>query len=200
MDRPGGRRLEAALDDFAEQHGVLSRAREQIRALSVTARSGDGVVEVTVNAEGRMAGIRFVGRRFREMTPGQLGESVMVALATARSEVVARTTAVVATASRRLPEALEAAASRAPASPGPARDAPAVCWRGFVREARAELTEPAGSRPQEPLWGPSRPRARCAAGHPPPFELREAVMALRAAVCLAVVEHRSSPACGCEAV
>ncbi|MEU6290958.1 YbaB/EbfC family nucleoid-associated protein [Streptomyces sp. NPDC046988] len=200
MDRPGRRRLESILDDFAEQYGVLSRAGEQIRALSVTARSGDGVVEVTVNAEGRMAGIRFVGRRFRDMTAGQLGESVMAALATARSEVAARATAVLNTASPRLPVAVENAASREPGATGTARDAPAVCRRGVVGEARAALTETARPRPQGPLWGPSRPRARSAAGHPPPSELREAVMALRAAVCLAIVDHRLSSACGCEAM
>ncbi|MGW0812811.1 YbaB/EbfC family nucleoid-associated protein [Streptomyces viridiviolaceus] len=103
MDRPGGSRLERVLADFAEQHGVVSRAREQLRALSVTALSRDGAVQVTVDADGRAAGIRFVGQPFRDMTAPQLGGSVMDALTTARSEVETRTTAVLATAGFRLP-------------------------------------------------------------------------------------------------
>ncbi|WP_181387186.1 YbaB/EbfC family nucleoid-associated protein [Streptomyces sp. Act143] len=84
------RRLELALADFAERYGALTRAREQIRALSVTACSRDDVVEVTVGADGRPASIRFVDERFREMPAAQLGNSVMEALGTARAEVEAR--------------------------------------------------------------------------------------------------------------
>ncbi|KUN18391.1 hypothetical protein AQJ23_39895 [Streptomyces antibioticus] len=84
------RRLELALTDFAERYGALTRAREQMRALSVTACSRDDVVEVTVGADGRPASIRFVDERFREMPAAQLGDSVMDALSTARAEAAAR--------------------------------------------------------------------------------------------------------------
>ncbi|MFJ7495185.1 YbaB/EbfC family nucleoid-associated protein [Streptomyces sp. NPDC097727] len=232
MDRPPGRRLEKVLADFAEQHGVLTRAREQIRGLSVTARSRDDVVEVTVDADGRAREVRFVDKRFRDMTAPQLGESVMEALATARAEVAARATAVTTTANFRLSTSAEPMALDGPAAPDADRDAPSVCWRRLVREARTvtaglvPVRDPAAvkadgtvgtwgtgvqeagpglrdtprSRPQGPLWGRDRPGTRSPATRtPPPVELREAVMALRDAVCDVVGGTcRPSSTCGCE--
>ncbi|MGW3496349.1 YbaB/EbfC family nucleoid-associated protein [Streptomyces sp. NPDC001020] len=97
-------RLEKVLADFAEQYGVLTRAREQMRALSVTARSRDGVVEVTVGADGRVSGVRFVDKRFRELAGPQLADSLLEALTTARAEASARITAVMMSAKSRLAE------------------------------------------------------------------------------------------------
>lgn len=90
METPPVRRLEHALTDFAERYGALTRAREQLRGLSVTACSRDDVVEVTVGADERPASIRFVDERFREMPAAQLADSVLEALSTARAEVAAR--------------------------------------------------------------------------------------------------------------
>ncbi|WP_151483143.1 YbaB/EbfC family nucleoid-associated protein [Streptomyces albicerus] len=131
METSPGSRLEKVLAEFAERYGTLSRAREQLRALSVTARSRDGVVEVTVGADGHASWIRFVDDRFREMAAQQLGDSVLEALTTARAEVAARAAAVM-TAANLLPAL--------PAQPVPGG-------------------EPTRSRPQGPLWGrgPSLP-------------------------------------------
>ncbi|MFE9628080.1 YbaB/EbfC family nucleoid-associated protein [Streptomyces sp. NPDC006527] len=118
-------RLENVLADFAERYATLSRAREQLRALSVTTRSRNGVVEVTVGAHGQPVRVRFVDQRFRGMAAPQLDGSVLEALTTARAEVGARAAAVMAAAD--LLPAL-------PAQPGPG-------------------SEPARSRPQGPLWG-----------------------------------------------
>ncbi len=131
METSPGSRLEKVLADFAERYGTLSRAREQMRALSVTARSRDGVVEVTVGANGHAAWIHFVDKRFRGMAASQLGASVLEALTTARAEVAARAAAVMTAAN--LLQAL-------PAQPMPAG-------------------EPTRSRPQGPLWG-RRPSPR----------------------------------------
>lgn len=125
METSPGSRLEKALADFAERYGTLSRAQEQMRALSVTARSRDGVVEVTVGANGQAAWIHFVDKRFRGMAALQLRDSVLEALTTARTEVAARATAVMTAAS--LLPAL-------PAQPTPRNG-------------------PTRTRPQGPLWG-----------------------------------------------
>jgi DNA-binding protein YbaB len=225
MNTPPGSRLERVLADFAEQYGALTRAREQMRALSVTARSRDGVVEVTVGADGRAAGIRFVDKRFREMTAPRLGDSVLEALTTARAEVTARATAVMTAANLRLSPSGEPVPWDEQVPSEAVLDAPSVCWRRLVREARALACGPvpvrdtgvvkaggtvgsweAGtgvldtprSRPQGPLWGRSRPALRSASPHAPlPAELREAVMALRDSVCDAVSDSCASAVCGC---
>lgn len=101
MNMPPGSRLETVLDEFAERHGALARVREQMRVLSVTARSRDDAVEVTVDAAGRPAGVRIVDSRFRGMQASQLGDSVLEALTTARAEATARATALLLAATPR---------------------------------------------------------------------------------------------------
>jgi hypothetical protein len=93
METPPVRRLEQALADFAQRYAALTRTREQLRALSVTACSRDDVVEVTVGVDSCPASIRLVDERFRQMPAAQLGDSVMEALGIAQAEVAARLTA-----------------------------------------------------------------------------------------------------------
>ncbi|MEV7080913.1 YbaB/EbfC family nucleoid-associated protein [Streptomyces sp. NPDC093516] len=226
MNTPPANRLEAALAAFAERYEALARVREQIRALSVTACSRDGVVEVTVDSDGRAANVRFVDRRFREMTPSQLADSVREALATARTEVVARATAVVSAANLRLlPAAHRPCTEQSTAG---FDEVPSSCWRRLVREARSLTTagpiparEPdtlrawgdtvrreagtavlmaAPQRPQGPLWGRRRPSPRSGPSQDLlPAELREAVLALRNSVCDAVRPSGMPEACRCTA-
>jgi hypothetical protein len=114
-----------------------------MRARSVTARSSDGVVEVTVGANGHAAGIHFVDKRFRGMAAPQLGDSALKALTTARAEVAARAVAGM-TAANLLPAL--------PAQPVPGG-------------------EPTRSRPQGPLWG-RRPSLRTSLPPGPPDGIR----------------------------
>lgn len=160
MNTPSGSRLERVLADFAELYGALTRAREQLRALSVTARSRDGVVEVTVGADGRPTDVRFVDQRFRAMAARRLGDSILEALATARTEVAARTAALTTVA------------------------------EGLTR--RVAVRGPGTEAPGAPLWGRGLAGAYSPAPHIPlPAELREAVTALREAVCDAVRTSRA---------
>ncbi|MFD6530960.1 YbaB/EbfC family nucleoid-associated protein [Streptomyces sp. NPDC060184] len=103
MDTPPAGRLEQVLAEFAERYGALSRAWEQMRTLSVTVPSSNGVVEVTVGADGHAAGVRFTHEGPRELTARQLGESVREALTTARAEAAARATAIMTSAAASLP-------------------------------------------------------------------------------------------------
>lgn len=147
MNTPSGSRLERVLADFAEQYGALARAREQLRALSVTARSRDGVVEATVDADGRPTGIRFVDKRFREMAAPQLGGSVLEALTTAQAEVAARATALMTAANLRPPlwgRGLPGTSSASPLAPLPAELREAVtALRDFVCDAVSNYRAPA---------------------------------------------------------
>ncbi|GGM25027.1 hypothetical protein GCM10010129_81970 [Streptomyces fumigatiscleroticus] len=142
MDTPRGSRLERALSDFAEQYRSMTRTLEQMRALSVTARSRDDAVEVTVHADGRAVGVRFVGGGFREMTAQRLGDSVMEALSTARAEVTARVTALLTTADVHLSAAAEHMTWHQALASEPVPEAPPVCWRRLVRAARAMVVGP----------------------------------------------------------
>ncbi|MBE8478028.1 YbaB/EbfC family nucleoid-associated protein [Streptomyces justiciae] len=171
METPPVRRLERALADFAERYKTLSRAREQMRALSVTARSRDDVVEVTVSADGSPARIRFVDERFRQVPAAQLGDSVVEALGTAQAEATARISALVTATWLRLPPPAE---PRSWEEPLPLGAIPAQAC-----EPAREAQRP---RPQGPLWG----RGSSSAYAPLPPELRAAVLALTDSVCDAV--------------
>ncbi|MGW0853673.1 YbaB/EbfC family nucleoid-associated protein [Streptomyces sp. NPDC002690] len=217
MDTPPARRLEQVLADFTERYGALSRAWEQMRALSVTASSRNGVVEVTVGADGRTAEVRFTHEGVRELTMHQLGESVREALTTARSEAAARAIAVLTSAGSVRSSLSFGRTHRDGAEASDANlETPTVCRRRWLREAGAVALAPvpapspgepgtevtadarglsapeapgglpsvtsSGSR--EPLWGGSRSGTRSVCSRTPfQEELREAVLALRAALC-----------------
>lgn len=145
MEALPGSRLEKVLADFAEQYGILTRARAQMNALSVTACSRDGVVEVTVGADGRASQLRFVDKRSREMAVPQLADDVLQALKTARAEASARAAAVLMSAKFRLPVPVPVVPVRnEPVVPEEMPQTPSPCWRRLVREARAVA---AGSAP-----------------------------------------------------
>ncbi|SNX88309.1 YbaB/EbfC DNA-binding family protein [Streptomyces sp. TLI_55] len=127
METPPVRRLEQALADFAQRYAALTRTREQLRALSVTACSRDEVVQVTVGVDGCPASIRFVGERFRQMPPAQLGDSVVEALGTAQAEVAARLSAAMTSAGLPVQAARE--------TPGPRPQRPLWGRRSFSPHA-----------------------------------------------------------------
>ncbi|MFE7750230.1 YbaB/EbfC family nucleoid-associated protein [Streptomyces sp. NPDC057428] len=98
--------MQQVLAEFAAQHRALSRAREQLSGLTVTAQSRNGAVEITVGADGRVSAVHFTGHRFREMSARDLAESVLEARRTARTEAAARATAIVMSVEPRLAESL----------------------------------------------------------------------------------------------
>ncbi|MFI6168247.1 YbaB/EbfC family nucleoid-associated protein [Nocardia sp. NPDC051052] len=59
----------------------------QLATISATARSSDGLVEVTVNAAGTVRSVRLAPETFRRSNPRYLGHSVIEAINTAAHEV-----------------------------------------------------------------------------------------------------------------
>ena len=57
-----------ALAEFMKKRQALVEARKEIAAISATARSRDGAVEVTIGTDGAPSGLRFPNNRFKEMT------------------------------------------------------------------------------------------------------------------------------------
>ncbi|MET7518962.1 YbaB/EbfC family nucleoid-associated protein [Streptomyces sp. NPDC005480] len=146
MNTPSGSPPERVLADFAERYGALTRVGEQLRRLSVTARSRDDVVEATVDADGCPTGIRFVDRRFREMAAPELGDSVREALTTAQTELSSRATALMTAANVRpllWGPGLQGTGSASPLAPLPAELREAVtALRDFVCDAVSNYRAP----------------------------------------------------------
>ncbi|MFF4974739.1 hypothetical protein [Streptomyces sp. NPDC001083] len=155
MDTSEGTRLEALLADFAGRYVAVARARLQLRTLSVTAQSRDGVVEATVGAGGGAPRIRFTGKRCGEMPAADLAQDILDALATARAEAATRVDTLTRDAHAWSPVRTASAAGSVPGTPGtstpsappdaghrpgtagpPAEERPVTCWGRMVREAR----------------------------------------------------------------
>ncbi|MFF4902721.1 YbaB/EbfC family nucleoid-associated protein [Streptomyces sp. NPDC001068] len=96
-----------ALDEFKKQRQALIDARKEIQAISVTARSKDGVVEVTVGHDGAPAGLRFPNNKFKEMTGQALAASVLEAMTASRTQMTARAMSVIQAAGGTAPQGLD---------------------------------------------------------------------------------------------
>ncbi|MET9126237.1 hypothetical protein [Streptomyces sp. NPDC004528] len=155
MDTSEGTRLEALLADFAGRYVAVARARVQLRTLSVTAQSRDGVVEATVDAGGGAPTIRFTGKRCGEMPAADLAQDILDALATARAEAATRVDTLTRDADAWPPVRTASAAGSVPGTRGTstpsappdaghrpgtvgpaAEERPVTCWGRMVREAR----------------------------------------------------------------
>ncbi|CAM5294981.1 MULTISPECIES: YbaB/EbfC family nucleoid-associated protein [Streptomyces] len=83
-----------ALAQFMKKREALMEARQQIKSISVTARSRDGAVEITIGTDGTPSGLRFPNNKFKEMTGQALAASVLEAMAASRAQVTSRATAI----------------------------------------------------------------------------------------------------------
>ncbi|MER7930255.1 YbaB/EbfC family nucleoid-associated protein [Streptomyces sp. NPDC096057] len=96
-----------ALEDFKKQRQALMDARKEIQSISVTARSKDGVVEVTVGHDGAPSGLRFPNNKFKEMTGQALAASVLEAMTTCRTQMTSRAMAIIQAAGTTAPTGLD---------------------------------------------------------------------------------------------
>lgn len=87
MDDSLQQQLQQAMSEFTKQHDSLMKARDEVMSLSVTTRSKDRAVEVTVGAQGEATGMRFLDNKHQTMSGQQLATSVLEALSGARQEI-----------------------------------------------------------------------------------------------------------------
>ncbi|MFI2429428.1 YbaB/EbfC family nucleoid-associated protein [Streptomyces sp. NPDC018955] len=84
------RMLAEADTELAAQWQKIQEAHTELTTMSATLRSADRSVEATVDAQGDLTGVRFLGDKHRTLTAGQLAASVLEAVTGARAQVVAR--------------------------------------------------------------------------------------------------------------
>jgi DNA-binding protein YbaB len=172
--------LEQLLADFAERYEAVVRARAQLESLAVTAQSRDGVVEATIDINGTVLTVRFVDKRFRSMPDSELAKDVLDALATAQAEAVLRIDVLRAWAEA-LPPTVE---SRWMGSGSSTRAATSRTEQG-----PGMIGSPLGSGPSA-LQPPEACCERMGTGSSPgiaplPTDLRDAVISLGNAICVA---------------
>ncbi|MFG2945824.1 YbaB/EbfC family nucleoid-associated protein [Streptomyces adustus] len=83
-------RLAQAVAELDATRKAVARAEAELAEASVTVRSKDRAVEVTVGPQGELTGLRFLEDRYRTMAAGQLAASVLQAAAEARGAMARR--------------------------------------------------------------------------------------------------------------
>ncbi|MGW0792661.1 YbaB/EbfC family nucleoid-associated protein [Streptomyces sp. NPDC002911] len=81
-------RMKEADEQFAAQWQQVQQVQRELAALSVTRRSMDRSVEVTVGAQGELSGLRFINDKYQSMTAQQLAGSILDAAAAARLQIL----------------------------------------------------------------------------------------------------------------
>ncbi|MFJ5266792.1 YbaB/EbfC family nucleoid-associated protein [Streptomyces sp. NPDC088387] len=80
--------LDQAMADFETQRLALLKAREEIAAMTTTARSKDRVVEITLGADGQPNGLRFLDNKHQTMSGKDLANSVLQAMSRAHQQLM----------------------------------------------------------------------------------------------------------------
>ncbi|WP_433733168.1 YbaB/EbfC family nucleoid-associated protein [Nocardia sp. CA-129566] len=115
--------IDAVLATIDRKEAELAAASRQISSISATARSGDGLVEVTVGGTGTVKAVHLAPETFRRSSPQYLGGSIVEATRRAAEQanrVRQQAMAPIAAAHRELTEGLAPArASRPPAAAQP---------------------------------------------------------------------------------
>ncbi|MGW4034157.1 YbaB/EbfC family nucleoid-associated protein [Streptomyces sp. NPDC004838] len=87
MSEPIQERLAKAMAQLEETRQAVAAAEQRLRATSVTMRSRDRSVEVTVDAQGHLADVRFLDGKYRTMGAAQLAASVIEAARQGEAEM-----------------------------------------------------------------------------------------------------------------
>jgi DNA-binding protein YbaB len=83
--------LQAHLDELMEQYQAkrsqLQELQRQMGSAEATVTAADGMVTVTVGAQGRLTGLEFNPRVYRRLSPSELAECVLAAVQEAGGQV-----------------------------------------------------------------------------------------------------------------
>jgi DNA-binding protein YbaB len=86
MTEPIKDRLARAIAELEETRQAVDRAEQRLRASTVTVRSRDRSVEVTVDAQGHLDDVRFLNGTYRTMGAAQLSAAVLEAARRAQAD------------------------------------------------------------------------------------------------------------------
>lgn len=88
MDGRLGQALQRAANDYAHHLADAMQAQEFMRAVDATVTSSNGMVSVTVGAQGDVQALTFHSQRYRQMAPAELSHLVLDTIGRARTSVL----------------------------------------------------------------------------------------------------------------
>ncbi|MFJ6121178.1 YbaB/EbfC family nucleoid-associated protein [Streptomyces sp. NPDC092129] len=83
-------RLAEAMAELETVQAGVARAEEELRNATVTVRSRDRAVEVTVGPQGELTGLKFLDGKYRTMAAAELAASVLESAGQARTQMSRR--------------------------------------------------------------------------------------------------------------
>ncbi|MGW1505866.1 YbaB/EbfC family nucleoid-associated protein [Streptomyces mirabilis] len=90
MSQPIEQRVAQAMAHLKATEEAVAKAQSELNAASVTARSADRSVRVTVGAKGELTSLEFLDGKYRAMAAAQLSATVLEAVNTARADMARR--------------------------------------------------------------------------------------------------------------
>ncbi len=88
--------MEQLLGEYERLSANLTQARQRLRTLSGKASSTDGTVSVSVDSQGRLAGVELNPRAYQRFSPSQLAAEITRLAASAQRDVTAQAAEVMA--------------------------------------------------------------------------------------------------------
>ena len=76
----------SALAELRAQQAKIKAAGSALAIAETTATSKDKTIEATVNAQGRLLGLKFRGERYRDLAPAELANKVVEVVRQAQSD------------------------------------------------------------------------------------------------------------------
>ncbi|WP_051385537.1 YbaB/EbfC family nucleoid-associated protein [Actinokineospora inagensis] len=92
MSTPLHNELAAAVAELREQQEKINAAVAKVAAATTTLATEDHMVEATVDGQGKLTGLKFHGRRWRDLAPAELATRLVELIGKAQDQS-ARTTA-----------------------------------------------------------------------------------------------------------
>jgi hypothetical protein len=86
MSAPLHNEMAEALAQLREQQSLITDAVGRLNTASATAASDDRTIEATVNAQGKLTGLKLSGRRWRDLAPKELAAKLVEVVNRAQDE------------------------------------------------------------------------------------------------------------------
>ncbi|MEV1066447.1 YbaB/EbfC family nucleoid-associated protein [Streptomyces sp. NPDC050263] len=96
-------RLAEAMEQLKEAEAAVARAEEELQGSTCTVKSADRSVEVTVDAQGALVDMRFLGGLYRDMEPSELAAGVLEAVERGRTIMARQVVSVLDPLTQSLP-------------------------------------------------------------------------------------------------
>ncbi|WP_329791561.1 YbaB/EbfC family nucleoid-associated protein [Lentzea sp. DG1S-22] len=96
MSTPLHNELDGVLADLKEQQGRITEAVGRLESAETTVVTEDRMIQATVDAKGKLTGLKLTGRRWRDLAPKELTARIVEVVNRAQDKAAEQTAELVA--------------------------------------------------------------------------------------------------------